>query len=435
MNYRRELRLDDVSMVVCYEQNGISYRRDLFVSYPDQVFVMRLKADCPRSLDFKCRLTRPELFATRAEGDQLVMYGTLSNGKGGDGLNYIARLKALAKGGEVVCTDSALYVKNADEVVLLLAASTDYKLEYPHYRGRDCVNLTRRRIDKAARKTYEQLYLSHKADSQYYDRVELELDSSLDTISTDRMVAAAQQGCVSGHLYELMFQYGRYLLISSSRPGTLPANLQGIWANKIQTPWNGDYHTDINIQMNYWLANVTNLSEMHQPMFDMLASLVQPGSRTARVQYNKKGWVTHTIMNPWGFTSPGERVSWGMYPGAAAWISLHIGEYYRFTGDKRFLKEMYPVLKGAVEFYMDWLSVHPQSGKLVSGPAISPENTFISPDGIRCQLSMGPNHDQQVIWQLFDDFIRISEILRVDSDFACKVEASQKKIGLYGNRN
>lgn len=176
MNYRRELRLDDVSMVVCYEQNGISYRRDLFVSYPDQVFVMRLKADCPRSLDFKCRLTRPELFATRAEGDQLVMYGTLSNGKGGDGLNYIARLKALAKGGEVVCTDSALYVKNADEVVLLLAASTDYKLEYPHYRGRDCVNLTRRRIDKAARKTYEQLYLSHKADySQYYDRVELDL--------------------------------------------------------------------------------------------------------------------------------------------------------------------------------------------------------------------------------------------------------------------
>jgi alpha-L-fucosidase 2 len=211
---------------------------------------------------------------------------------------------------------------------------------------------------------------------------------------------------------QLVFQYGRYLLISSSRPGTLPANLQGIWANKIQTPWNGDYHTDVNIEMNYWPAEVTNLPEMHLPMFDLISSLVEPGSKTAQVQYQSKGWVVHPITNVWGYTSPGESASWGMHTGAPAWICQHIGEHFRFTNDTAFLEKMYPVLKGAVEFYMDWLVVHPETGKLVSGPAVSPENTFIAPDGSHCQISMGPAHDQQVIWQLFDDFKMISGILK-----------------------
>ena len=225
-----------------------------------------------------------------------------------------------------------------------------------------------------------------------------------------------------------MFQYGRYLLISSSRPGTLPANLQGIWANKIQTPWNGDYHTDVNIEMNYWLAEVTNLSEMHLPLFDFIKSLVKPGSRTAKIHYNANGWVVHPITNVWGYTSPGESASWGMHTGAGAWICSHIAEHYRFTGDKEFLKQMYPVLKGSVEFYLDWLVKNPKTGKLVSGPAVSPENSFIAPDGSRSQISMGPAHDQQVIWSLFNDFIMVSKELNFENDILMKVNEVQNKL-------
>ena len=245
---------------------------------------------------------------------------------------------------------------------------------------------------------------------------------------TDELVREARSGHFNPHLYELMFQYGRYLLISSSRPGTMPANLQGIWANKIQTPWNGDYHTDVNIEMNYWPAEVTNLSEMHEPMFDLIASLVQPGQRTARIQYGKKGWVVHPITNVWGYTSPGESASWGMHTGAPAWICQHIGEHYRFTGDKLFLEKMYPVLEGAVAFYLDWLTEDPETGKLVSGPAVSPENTFVAPDGSHCQISMGPTHDQQVIWQLFDDFEMISDALGRSGDLLSQVQTAKERL-------
>ncbi|NJK98930.1 MAG: hypothetical protein HC905_32055 [Bacteroidales bacterium] len=258
-----------------------------------------------------------------------------------------------------------------------------------------------------------------------------------DTISTDTRVKLFKQTKNDPYLYQLIFQYGRYLLISSSRPGTMPANLQGIWANKIQTPWNGDYHTDVNIEMNYWPAEVTNLSEMHLPMFDLIAMLIQPGKRTAKIHYNSTGWVVHPITNVWGYTSPGESASWGMHTGAAAWICQHIGEHYRFTGDKEFLKRMYPVLKGAVQFYMDWLVKDPATGKLVSGPAVSPENTFIAPDGSKCQISMGPTHDQMVIWQLFSDFIMASAVLGINDSYVDNVKASKEmlagpKIGSEG---
>jgi len=229
----------------------------------------------------------------------------------------------------------------------------------------------------------------------------------------------------------LIFQFGRYLLISSSRPGSMPANLQGVWANKIQTPWNGDYHTDVNIEMNYWPAEVTNLPEMHLPYFDLIESLVEPGSRTADIMYKNDGWVVHPITNVWGYTSPGESAKWGMHTGATAWVCQHILEHYRFTGDKQFLSRMYTVMKGAVNFYLDWLVDDPETGKLVSGPAVSPENTFIAPDGNKCQISMGPTHDQQVIWQLFSDFIEASEILDKDEMLT---EVSLARERLLGNK-
>lgn len=296
-------------------------------------------------------------------------------------------------------------------------AYSDYRREL-NLKGRDYLSLTRESIAKAEKKTFESLYQAHRKEyAAYFDRASFQLTESPDTLATDVLVAQAKAGEINPHLYELMFQYGRYLLISSSRPGTMPANLQGIWANKLQTPWNGDYHTDVNIEMNYWPAEVTNLSEMHLPMFDLIASLVAPGTKTAQTQYQKKGWVVHPITNVWGYTSPGEYASWGMHTGAPAWICQHIGEHYRFTGDKDFLRKMYPVLKGAVEFYMDWLVTDPKTDKLVSGPAVSPENTFVAPDGSQCQISMGQTHDQQTIWQLFDDFEMASEALQINDAF------------------
>ena len=428
-DYCRDLSLNKAVATVSYVHHGKSFRREAFVSHPDQVMVVRLSCDAPSSLSFDCRMSRPERFATHAEADHLVMSGALSDGKGGDGLRYMARLKAVCQGGEVAYTDQSLQVRGADEVLLLLTASTDYVLRYPDYKGRDYEALTLKHLQLAAAKSYEELYKAHVADySELYNRVAFRLDEAADTISTDRLVAQARQGKVDPHLHELMFQYGRYLLISSSRPGTLPANLQGIWANKIQTPWNGDFHTDVNVEMNYWLTGVMNLSELQLPLFDLIESLQKPGEQTARIQYNKKGWVVHPITNVWGYTSPGEAASWGMHTGASAWMCQHIGEHYRFTGDEEFLKRMYPVLKGAVEFYLEWLCKDPVTGKLVSGPAVSPENTFVAPDGSHSQISMGPAHDQQTIWQLFDDFLMASRQLKVADEFVMRVAAAYRRL-------
>ena len=427
--YRRELNLGTAIAKVSYEQDGVSYCREVFASAPDQVLVIRLTSSKRGKLSFTCKLNRPERYTTYAENGQLIMTGALSDGKGGDGLRYMARLGVVTKGGKTLCADSVLTVDNADEAVLLLAASTDYLPDYPLYKGRDYVALTKDRLHKACEKTYRELKKAHIEDySRYFNRASLELSEMPDTVPTDRLVALAAEGTVLPRLYELMFQYGRYLLISSSRPGTMPANLQGIWANKIQTPWNGDYHTDVNVEMNYWPAEVTNLSEMHLPLFDLIASLAEPGAKTARIQYGKRGWVVHPITNVWGYTSPGESASWGMHTGAPAWICQHIGEHYRYTGDKEFLRRMYPVLRGAVQFYMDWLCIDPKTGKLVSGPAVSPENTFIAPDGSKCQISMGPTHDQQTIWQLFDDFGMISKVIGVADSFVDSVERAQNRL-------
>lgn len=431
-NYHRALNLMDAVVTVEYNQNDVNFKREIFTSFPDQVMVARFTADKKSSISFSCSLSRPERFKTYAENDNLVMSGTLSDGKGGNGLEYMARLKAINKNGEVVYTDSNIRIKDADEVILLLSVSTDYVLDYPSYKGRNYVDITKRNIENASKKSFADLLMRHKKEYQsYFKRVSFDITSKNvngDSIPTNLRIQNFKEGTMDFHLYELVFQYGRYLLISSSRPGTLPANLQGIWANKIQTPWNGDYHTDINVEMNYWPAEVTNLSEMHLPFFDLLANIVGPGNKTAKIQYHNKGWVAHTITNVWGFTSPGESATWGMYPAGGAWLCQHIAEHYRFTQDTAFLVKMYPVIKDAVEFYMDWLVTDPETGKLVSGPSISPENTFIAPDGSKCQISMGPAHDQQLIWQLFDDFGMISKELRIEDNFVTEVEKAKNQL-------
>ena len=423
-NYYRELDLEDAVIRVSYTQNNVNYNREIFTSYPDQVMVAKFSANKAGKISFTCTLARPERFKTKTTNDQLIMSGSLDNGQGKDGLHYMVRLSAMAKNGSVTYTDSELIVENADEVILYLSASTDYVLDYPNYTGRNYKTITKNNLQKAKEKSWNDLLGNHIKDYQkYYKRVDFNLSASnvKDEIPTDMRVEEFSKKKDDPVLTELIFQYGRYLLISSSRPGSLPANLQGIWTNKIQTPWNGDYHTDVNVQMNYWPVEVTNLSELHLPLFDLMESFIEPAEKTAQIHYHNKGWVIHPITNIWGYTSPGEAASWGMHTGGSAWISSHIGEHYAFTKDKDFLKKMYPILKGATVFYMDWLVKDPKTGKLISGPAVSPENTFLAPDGSRSQISMGPAHDQQVIWQLFTDFIDASKELEINNDFVQQV--------------
>ncbi|MEO5789377.1 glycoside hydrolase family 95 protein, partial [Gelidibacter sp.] len=428
-NYHRELDLEDAVVRISYTQNGVRFKREIFVSEPDQVMVVKLTADQPGKISFKGQLTRPEKFTTTASNEQLIMQGTLSDGKGGEGLQYMTRLTAVHKKGHIDYSDAGITVENADEVTLLLSASTDYLLDYPTYKGRDYKTITNANLIQSKQKSYNVLLDTHKKDYQnYYKRVSLNLTSQPDTIPTDVRLQNFKTNPSDPYLIEKLFQYGRYLLISSSRPGTLPANLQGIWTDKIQTPWNGDYHTNVNVQMNYWPAETTNLGEMHLPLFDLLASIQEPGAKTAQVHYNAKGWILHPVTNVWGYTSPGEDSSWGMHISGGAWLSTHIMEHYYFTLDKAFLEKTYPILKASAEFYIDWLIKDPETGELVSGPSSSPENTFLAPDGTRSQICMAPAHDQQVIWHLFKNYIDASTALNINDQFLTKIKAAQKEL-------
>jgi alpha-L-fucosidase 2 len=428
-HYYRDLNLGTAIATVSYTQGGVNFHREIFTSCPDQVLVMRLTANKKGSLSFDCKLNRPDRYKTIAQDGELIMSGALNDGKGGDGLHYMTRLKAVNKGGEISFKDSILTVEKADEVILYLSTSTDYVLSYPTYKGRDYVKITQANIDKAAALSYKQLKERHIKDyQQYFDRVSFSLLGSDYSLPIDKRLDQARKGKVDCSLIELGYKFGRYLLISSSRPGTMPANLQGIWANKLQTAWNGDYHTDINIQMNYWAADNSNLSELQMPYFDLLESLVKPGQQTAKEQYGLKGWVMHPITNIWGYTSPGESAGWGMHIGASGWLCQHIMEHYRYIGDKDFLNRMYPVLRGAVEFYKGWLTTDPVTGKLVSGPSVSPENAFIAPDGTKTNFSMGPTHDQQVIKELFDDFAEASKILGINDSFVQDVAKANGRL-------
>ena len=250
---------------------------------------------------------------------------------------------------------------------------------------------------------------------------------------TDERLERVKKGETDLGLEALYFQFGRYLLIASSRPGGLPANLQGLWNDSMFPPWDSDYHLNINLQMNYWPAEVTNLAELHQPLFDYLESLREPGRKTARVHYGANGFVAHHISDIWGFTTPGDRPRSGLWPTGAAWLTQHLWEHYLFNPDRAFLAKAYPVMKEAAEFFLDYLVEDPRApGRLVSGPSVSPENRYRLPNGQVGILSMGPSMDHQIITGLFTQVIRASEILGIDAEFRERVAATKKKIPAAG---
>ncbi|MBX2924212.1 MAG: glycoside hydrolase family 95 protein [Chitinophagaceae bacterium] len=429
-NYYRDLDLINGVATVSYEQDGVSYKREIFASYPDKVLVMRLSASKPGSISFTMGMDRPERFTTTALTNRVSMSGVMNNGAGGDGMQYTVEAVPVLKGGKLSVKGNTLQVNKADEVTLIISSATNYRLHYPDYVNPGYKTELANTLAAATGKPYAQLRKDHVADfSSFMKRVTLRLgDHAQAQTPTDELLALNKRSQNEQYLYALYFQYGRYLLLSSSRKGSLPANLQGMWANKIQTPWNCDYHTDVNVQMNYWPVEVGNLSESHLQLTDLIESLKAPGEKTAATHYHAGGWVMHPITNVWGFTAPGEHPSWGLHVGASAWLSQHLWEHYAFTLDKDYLRRVFPALQGAATFYLDWLVKDPSTGKLISGPAASPENTFEVPDGSTGSISMGPAHDHQVIYNLFTNTLLAAEALDIQNETISKIASARSQL-------
>ena len=431
-DYRRTLDLETAVAAVSYRLGDATFKREVFSSAPDQVLVVRMTCDKPGKIRFTANLTRPERFATAADGsDGLVMSGQLKDGlNGANGMKYIARVKAVADGGTVNTDGNNLRVMGANSVTLLLTAGTDYKLN-PPYRGNPHEKVTADQLAAATAKPYEALRQSHVADYQkLFGRAALDLGGhEARLMPTDkRLTRMAKDKTPDPDLEAMLFQFGRYLAISGSRPGNLLSSLQGIWADQIQTPWCGQYTVDLNVQMNCWPLEVANLSECFLPTFDLIDSWRVPGAKTAKVHYNANGWIVHTVANVWGFTSAPEHPAFGMYMGTGAWLCQPVWEHYAFTGDREYLKRAYPVMKESAEFYLDWLVKNPKTGKLVSGPSTSPEHEYIAADGQRGWLCMGPSMDQQQIWDLFGNVIEAAKELGIDDAFVARVRDARGQL-------
>jgi len=428
--YRRELDIINGIASVTYEQNGVIYKREVFSSYPDKALVIHLTASRPGAISFSLHIDRPERYTTVADKKRLVMTGVMDNGQGGEGMRYKVVVSPLIKGGTVTEKDSGLVISKSSEVTIVVTSGTNYRLHYPDYINDGYEQELDKRTAAVVSKQYTLLRQRHVADfSSFMNRVSFTLgDQSNAAIPTDQLLQKNRGSNSEQYLYALYFQFGRYLLLSSSRTGSLPANLQGMWANKIQTPWNCDYHTDVNVQMNYWPVEVANLSESHLQLTDLITTLTEPGKKTAAVQYHAKGWVMHPITNVWGFTAPGEHPSWGLHVGACAWLSQHLWEHYAFSMDKEYLQKVFPALQEACIFYLDWLVKDPVSGKFVSGPAASPENSFVAPDSSIASISMGPAHDQEVIYNLFTNTLLAAEALHIQNDIINNIAAARAQL-------
>ena len=393
-NYRRDLDLTTAINRTQYTIDGVEHIREVFVSEPDQVIVVHLKASQPGSVNFTARLARAKATTESTPDNRLVLRGKL-------GVSYEAQLRPMVSGGSVTATDGKLKVSGANEVTLLIVGATSYN-SATDISG-DATARCEKYLAAVDGKTYEAIRAAHVASHQkLFNRVQLDLGTS-DAVSlpTDERLKLVKRGAFDPQFESLYFQFGRYLLISSSRPNYLPANLQGKWAQHYKAPWNSDYHFNINFQMNYWPAEVCNLSECHLPFFDYVESLVPSGERTAKVHYGANGWTLHHLSDLFGQTAPADGV-WGIWPMGAAWASRHFMEHYRFTGDKVFLKERaYPVMKGAAEFLLDFMVVAPEgtpaAGRLVTNPSHSPENAFIKADGTKSKFTYAATMDLQII--------------------------------------
>ncbi|WP_274365127.1 glycoside hydrolase family 95 protein [Paenibacillus thermotolerans] len=442
--YERELCLDTAIASVSYVQDGVRYRREAFSSAVDQVLVIRLEAEGEGKLHTRVDLSREADASASVKGtNRIVLAGQASHEGAHPGVKFAGVLHVGVEGGSVAPEEGGIAVRGADAVTLLLAVRTDYRFSDPFrpLEG-DLAAQCEADLEQALRKTYEQLKQDHIAEyGSMFRRVELRLVSGTeeaarqlqDSRPTDQRLEAVRRGEEDAGLIPLLFQFGRYLLISSSRPGCMPANLQGIWNPHMKAPWDSDYHININLQMNYWPSQVGNLAECHLPYFDLVEGLVPAGRETAREVYGCRGFVAHYTTDAWLFTAPLGGIVYGMWPMGAGWCVRDFMEYYRFTGDREFLRSRaFPILKEAAAFYLDWLVEHPETGQLVSGPSVSPENSYVTPDGGTASLCMAPAMDQQIIWDVFTNVLEAAEELGERDEFSARVEEVRSRLALPG---
>jgi alpha-L-fucosidase 2 len=414
-SYRRELNLDTAVARVSFGSGGVQFTREVFSSPVDQVIVVRLTADQPGRVSFTARMETPQKATVGTEApDTLVMRGVNGESQRIRGaLKFQARVRVLAHGGESVIEPDSISVNGADSATLLIAAATSFK-SYNDVSG-DPEALTKSTVAAAGKKSFEALRRDHVAEHQrLFRRVILNLGvTEAAKRPTDERIAdfASANDPALAALY---FQFGRYLLISSSRPGTQPANLQGLWNESMTPPWESKYTININTEMNYWPAELTNLSECVEPLVGMIMDLTDTGARTARVHYGARGWVAHHNTDLWRAAGPVDGPQWGMWPTGGAWLTTHLWEHYVFSGDKKFLARVYPAMKGAALFFLDALVEEPRHKWLVTSPSLSPENRH--PFG-NTSVCAGPIMDSQILRDLFTQTIRAAEILGRDKEF------------------
>jgi alpha-L-fucosidase 2 len=416
--YRRSLDLDDGIAAVEYELRGTRFRREAFASAPDRVIVIRLQADRPASIEVASHYYRRYDAFAHVSGTEHVVGGAA----GARGTSFHSRARVLAHGGTTEAVGDHLSVRAADAVTILVAAATDFRDGDPEER---CVST----LEAAAALDYDELRARHlESHRPPMQRVRLRLadpDPELEALPTDARLERVKAGASDPGLLASYVQFGRYLLLGSSRPGGLPANLQGIWNDSYQPAWDSKFTVNINLQMNYWPAEVANLSDCHEPLFDLIDRLRVSGAQTADLHYGCRGFVAHHNTDLWADTAPLDNVFCGLWPAGAAWLVHHLWDHYAFTLDEEFLRERaYPALQEAARFVLDFLVADPQTGELLFGPSLSPENQYLDAQGIRSGLCMSPAGDTQIITGLFERCLRAAEILDRDPELREELEAA-----------
>ena len=411
-SYNRKLDLVNAVATTEFTMGETNFRREYFVTRDSDVAVIHLDADKSEMISVDINLNRQERVDYLTEDESIVMFGQLNDGNNGDeGMKYHSRLTVRNDGGEVQYKDNKIIVRNADELILIFSSATNYKNE-------NYVAFADSLMNEAKKRSYKSLREDHIVTYQeLFNRVEVDFGEAIteNLPITDRLYDFQEED--DPQMAALYFQYGRYLMISSTREDLLPPNLQGLWANTIQTPWNGDYHLNINVQMNHWLAEICNLSELHKPLIEFTKGIVESGEETAQGFYGAEGWTAHSICNLWGFTAPGEHPSWGATNTGGAWLCQHLYQHYLFTKDIDYLREIYPVMKGAAKFFNSVMIEENEHSWLVTAPTSSPENSFYLPDGKIASVCMGPTMDIQIITELYQNVIASAEILNIDNGF------------------
>ncbi len=444
-DYRRELDMETGVAKVTYRSGDAVITREAFVSWPDRVLVVRISADRPGRISFGARFRGPYLETNVSTAGGLVMDGTwkgpfsapptgmagLIARTSGKGIGYEASLVARLDGGRSEAAGPVLNITNANAVTLVLSAATSF-VNYQDISG-DSAARCKRVLDAVADKDFAALRRRHMEDFRgLMSRVQLRIgDSSQNEKPTDERLEAVRAGGSDASLEALAFQFGRYLLASSSRAGGQPANLQGIWNEEILPPWGSKYTVNINLQMNYWPSEVCNLAECTSPLFDLIKDLAETGARTAKTHYNRGGWVLHHNTDLWRGTAPVDAARYGMWPTGGAWLCQHLWEHYAFTGDTTFLRDYYPVMKGSAQFLLELLVEDPKHGWLVTPFSISPEHTYRDKDGNTASISPGPTLDIALIRELFSNCIEAAKILKVDEDFRSQLTATLPKLPPY----